>query len=76
VYFRAWVHDQAQALGLKGWARNLADGKVEVLAQGDEPGLEELRQRLYVGSQFSRVEQIETKWIEYDTEYPSFQIRS
>lgn len=76
VYFRAWVFDQAQSLGLKGWTRNLADGKVEVLAQGDEATLEELRNRLHVGSQLSRVERVETNWIEYDKEYPEFQIRS
>ena len=32
VFFRSSAQRQAQALGLTGWARNLADGSVEVLA--------------------------------------------
>jgi len=38
VFFRAATREQAQRLGLTGYARNLADGRVEVLACG-EPGL-------------------------------------
>jgi acylphosphatase len=76
VYFRSWIFDQAQSLGLKGWVRNLADGKIEVLAQGDDAALEELRKRLHVGSQLSRVEHVESNWIDYDKQYEEFQIRS
>ncbi len=36
VGFRALTVDEAQALGLTGWVRNLADGSVELEAQGDE----------------------------------------
>jgi len=75
VYFRSWVHDQAAALGVKGWVRNLADGKVEVLAQGDDAALEELRKRLHVGSQVSRVEKVDASWIDYDKQHAEFKIR-
>ncbi|GAB2695684.1 acylphosphatase [Thalassiella azotivora] len=34
VGFRWWVRSRALALGLRGWARNLPDGRVEVVAQG------------------------------------------
>jgi acylphosphatase len=37
VGFRWWTRSRALELGLRGWARNLPDGRVEVLAQG-EPG--------------------------------------
>lgn len=76
VYFRSWIFDQAQSLGLKGWVRNLADGKIEVLAQGDDAALEELRKRLHVGSQLSRVEHVESNFIDYDKQHEEFQIRS
>ena len=37
VFFRAWVADAADRAGVAGWAENLADGSVEVHAEG-EPG--------------------------------------
>jgi acylphosphatase len=40
VCFRAYTRDEARRLGLKGWVRNLPDGRVEALAQG---GPKELR---------------------------------
>ena len=42
VYFRAHTREKALTLGLTGWVRNLPDGKVEVVAEGDKSGLEEL----------------------------------
>ncbi len=75
VYFRAWVFDQAKSLGLTGWVRNLADGKVEVLAQGDPRGLDALKERLPEGSPLSRVESVQAGLIEYEKAYQDFQIR-
>jgi acylphosphatase len=34
VGFRYWVRSRASALGLRGWAENLVDGRVEVAAEG------------------------------------------
>ena len=34
VGFRFWTRSQALELGLRGWARNLADGRVEIVAEG------------------------------------------
>ncbi len=42
VGYRAWVADQAQRLGLDGWARNRFDGSVELLAIGPDTGIEQL----------------------------------
>ena len=46
VGFRWWVRAQALELGLDGFARNLSDGRVEVLAQGPPEACEELLARL------------------------------
>jgi len=75
VYFRTWVFDQAQSLGVKGWIRNLQEGKVEILGQGDEAVLNELKKRLMDGSSLSRVEHMEFDWTDYDKEYSAFEIR-
>lgn len=76
VMFRAWVFDQASSLGLKGWVRNLRDGEVETLLQGDEDKIEEMKKRLVQGSPLSKVDNLECKWIDYDKEHTEFQIRS
>jgi len=75
VNFRAWVKDQAEAFGLKGWVRNLNDGRVEVLAQGDETSLNAMRGKLAQGSTFSRVENVECNWMDYDKQYSAFELR-
>ncbi|MHC1790900.1 acylphosphatase [Solidesulfovibrio sp.] len=75
VYFRAWVYDQAVSLGLSGWVRNLADGTVEVLAQGAPEALDALKERLPQGSPLSRVDAVTAKMIEYDKHYETFALR-
>lgn len=49
VGFRWWTKQQAAALGIRGWARNLADGSVEVTAAGPAAALAELQSRLHHG---------------------------
>jgi acylphosphatase len=49
VFFRASTRQQAIALGLAGYARNLPDGRVEVLACGDESALQVLQAWLRAG---------------------------
>ena len=49
VCFRASTREQALKLGLRGYAKNLPDGRVEVLAEGDERALDALERWLHVG---------------------------
>ncbi|CAM2060649.1 Acylphosphatase [Desulfovibrionales bacterium] len=76
VYFRSWSHSQATSMGIKGWVRNIADGKVEILAQGLKTTLKEFIAHLLRGSPLSKVENIECKWTDYDKEYINFEIRN
>lgn len=76
VLFTSWVHGQAESLGLTGWVRNLDEGKVEVLAQGDEARIGEFKTRLLAGSSLARVDSLDSKWIDYDKRHEEFQIRS
>ncbi|HET9484644.1 MAG TPA: acylphosphatase [Xanthomonadales bacterium] len=59
VFFRAATRERARALGLSGHARNLPDGRVEVVADGDESALEALGEWLWTGSSASRVESVQ-----------------
>jgi acylphosphatase len=49
VFFRASTQQRALELGVDGYARNLADGRVEVLAQADEAALAQLERWLWRG---------------------------
>ena len=75
VGFRYFVRTVAIDLGLSGWVRNLPDGRVEVEAEGDEDSLHELEQRLWKGSHFSRVENVNCSWTESVKGFEDFAIR-
>jgi acylphosphatase len=55
VWYRAWFADQAEALGLKGWVRNRADGSVEAVVQGPSEMIDAIIVRAHEGSPASRV---------------------
>ena len=59
VFYRASAQRQASALGLRGWVRNLADGRVELLACGDSTVLNELEKWLEIGPEYAKVSNIE-----------------
>ncbi len=74
VGYRYFVLRQAQALGVTGFARNRADGSVEVVAEGSEQALAELEARLREGPSFSEVSQVERETVASRGD-GSFQIR-
>lgn len=55
VFFRTTTQEQARALGLRGYARNLPDGSVEVYACGEPQALEALSAWLHEGPPHARV---------------------
>jgi acylphosphatase len=60
VWFRAGTREQAVALGLRGYARNLPDGRVEVLACGEAAAVERFVAWVWEGSPASKVTGVET----------------
>jgi acylphosphatase len=58
VFFRASTREQASRLGLSGSARNLADGRVEVIAAGDDESLERLARWLQEGPPAAKVAEV------------------
>jgi acylphosphatase len=58
VFFRAATQQRAEALGLTGYARNLLDGSVEVLACGQQAALSQLQDWLWQGPAAARVEHV------------------
>ena len=70
VGFRWFVWREAQRLGLRGLARNLADGSVEVIAEGAERALDDLARALARGPAMARVEHVDTVDVPQDVELP------
>ena len=58
VWFRMATQDQAKELGVTGWARNLSDGRVEVLASGDPTALQALYRWLHTGPELAQVTEV------------------
>lgn len=59
VFFRASTLDKARQLGLHGWVRNLYDGRVECLIQGEEDRVKQLQDWLWQGSPPSNVTHVQ-----------------
>jgi len=59
VCYRAGTREQALALGLLGHARNLPDGRVEVVAEGHAAGLDALERWLWQGPPAAQVDAVE-----------------
>ena len=75
VFYRASTQRQANAIGLKGWVRNLSDGRVELLACGRQDRLDTLEKWLETGPEYAKVTNIEVIR-ESNTELPAtFEVR-
>lgn len=75
VGFRAFIRREARALGLAGWARNAADGSVEVEAAGDPRSLAAFEEKLRQGPSGARVERLEARNLSGDGAEGTFEIR-
>ena len=62
VGFRWWTRGRALALGLVGYARNLADGRVEVVAEGSRHQCEKLLAALRYGETPGHVDTVVERW--------------
>ncbi len=75
VFFREEVKKAARELALAGLVRNKADGSVEIIAEGAEDDLQKLITWCHQGSQWSHVQEVETKWGEATGEFTQFEIK-
>lgn len=62
VGFRAFVRRHALDLQLSGYAENLGDGRVEVVAEGEQGDLEQLLHYLKRGPLHAEVRQLDVSW--------------
>jgi acylphosphatase len=75
VNFRYFVLRRADEMRLTGYVRNLRDGSVEVVAEGDQEKLQALLEQMEVGPRSAHVKQVKVEWTEYSGSYRDFGIR-
>lgn len=75
VFFRDSTKRKADELGLAGWVRNLPDGRVEALFQGDRERCEEALRFVNTGPSAARVERVEHAWQSQTDRVSGFRIR-
>jgi acylphosphatase len=75
VGFRAYAVRISSVYGVKGWVKNMPDGNVQVLAQGDKQNLELYINHLRQGPSLSYVSDIEIEEIDHAESYEDFDIK-
>ena len=74
VFFRSNTRGKALELGLKGWVRNLEDGRVEAVFEGEKENVGRMMEWVRRGPEYARVEDIEIIPEEYKAEFNGFAI--
>jgi acylphosphatase len=73
VGYRAFAAHEASLLGVSGYAKNLPDGRVEVLGEADEGTLRQFIDRLREGPTMSHVAGVTYRWEEYTGGFSGFE---
>jgi acylphosphatase len=74
VFFRSRVADLAISLGVAGWVRNLSDGRVEVLLEGEKGSVEKILEFCRRGPPAARVSDLKVDWGNWRGEFSTFKI--
>jgi acylphosphatase len=75
VFFRAETAELAQRLGLEGWVRNLPDGRVEALFEGEKQDVEKAVAFCRQGPPRAQVRKIDVEWENWKGEFSDFRVR-
>ena len=74
VFFRAWMREQADQLGVTGWVRNFPDGRVEAHVEGEDEAVHQILERLRKGPPAARVEDARL-WDVEPCDFDGFEVR-
>jgi acylphosphatase len=75
VFYRAFAQQASRRLRLNGFCRNLPDGRVEVIVEGDRKVIETLIEQLRVGPPRGKVEDVQVHWKPTEHRFKDFSIR-
>ncbi|MEA2092545.1 MAG: acylphosphatase [Patescibacteria group bacterium] len=75
VFFRDSAQKKAVSLGLSGWVRNLDDGRVEVLFQGESERVRDMILWVHKGPEFAIVDDTNIIFEDYKEDFDNFEVR-
>ncbi|MFV9676876.1 MAG: acylphosphatase [Methanosarcinales archaeon] len=75
VLFRYTTKDEANLRAVRGWARNLDDGRVEAVFEGEKDKVDEIVDYCHYGPPEAKVSSVEVTWEDYTGEFKDFYIR-
>lgn len=75
VGYRFFVLNQARLYDVKGYVRNMSDGTVQVVAEGDKGIVKDFVERLRIGPLSAHVTGIDVKWDEKDSGFTEFRLQ-
>ncbi len=75
VFFRAFTRNVASLLDISGWVRNLYDGSVEAVFEGEKSLVEEAVKRCKKGPPGAYVDEMELEWQPFSGEFQGFSVR-
>ena len=74
VSYREATKTEATKLGLAGMVRNIPDGRVEAIFEGDKPAVEQMVEWCRHGPPSARVEQCDVLWEPFHGDFPDFRM--
>ncbi len=75
VGFRYFVLRKAQALGLKGFVKNLYSGEVQTVVEGEKSIIEDFFLQIKVGPSHASVNKCTIEWQQYKNEFKNFEVK-
>jgi acylphosphatase len=72
VFFRQKTRQQAESLGVTGFVRNLPDGRVEAVFEGEEKAVKALVEYCHHGPSYAEVAKVDIVWKDYRGEFIGF----
>jgi acylphosphatase len=74
VAYRYFAERRAAEITVTGWVRNLRDGRVEIIAEGEKADLESFLGFLRQGPRMAKVDDLDFLWEDYRGEFEDFRI--
>lgn len=75
VYFRQNMRIVSKRHGVNGWVRNLKDGRVEAILEGDEGSVNDVIEWCHAGPPEAKVEDVKVEYESFTGEYDNFSVR-
>ena len=75
VGFRMSAEESAHGLGVVGWVKNLRDGRVELVGEGEEPRLKQFLDQIQAGPMKNFIQHVDISWSYAEDTFDDFEIR-